>query len=142
MKVVIFIFMAKKSGFTLVECVIALGILLALTAAVLPVGNNYFSLGRNSAAKSGIANIAAAISQYHFEMGELPANLKDLTTAHEQYGPYLNEDGLKDPWDQNYNYATSDRTFAVWSNGPDKKNNSGGGVPISFQGDDVGVIGH
>lgn len=92
--------------------------------------------------KTGVATLATAISQYKFETGEYPLNLNSLTVSNEQYGPYISSAALRDPWNQNYNYSYNDNSFAVWSNGPDKKNNSGGGVPAAFQGDDIGVIGH
>lgn len=119
-----------------------MGIVLSMAVAILPVGNNYFALGRNSSSKTGVATLATAISQYKFEIGEYPLNLNSLTVSNEQYGPYISSAALKDPWNQNYNYSYNDNSFAVWSNGPDKKNNSGGGVPAAFQGDDIGVIGH
>lgn len=131
-----------KSGFTFVELMVTLGVVIALGVTVIPVGKNYFAMGRYSAAKSGAANVAAAISQYKFEMESIPTNLGDLLIDHGQYGPYLTESALKDPWGNYFNYTSDNNKFAVWSNGPDQKNNSGGGVPESFQGDDIGVIGH
>ena len=131
-----------KSGFTMVELLVSLGIILALSVSIIPVGKNYFDMGRYSAAKAGAANIATALSQYKFEMGTFPAKIEDLLIEDEQYGPYLTEDALKDPWNNDYNYYQDGNKFAVWSNGADKKNNSGGGVPTAFQGDDIGVLGH
>lgn len=136
--------MKKKvhAGFSIIEIMVALGIVLSMAVAILPVGNNYFALGSNSSSKTGVATLATAISQYKFETGEYPLNLNSLTVSNEQYGPYISSAALRDPWNQNYNYSYNDNSFAVWSNGPDKKNNSGGGVPAAFQGDDIGVIGH
>lgn len=134
--------MSKKSGFTIIEILVVLGVVIAMAIAVLPVGSNYFALGRNSSSKTGVATLATAISQYKFEIGEYPLNLNSLTVSNGQYGPYISSTALKDSWNQNYNYSYNDNSFAVWSNGPDKKNNSGGGVPTAFQGDDIGVIGH
>lgn len=134
--------MKKKvhAGFSIIEIMVALGIVLSMAVAILPVGNNYFALGRNSSSKTGVATLATAISQYKFEIGEYPLNLNSLTltVSNGQYGPYISSAALKDPC----NYSYNDNSFAVWSNGPDKKNNSGGGVPTAFQGDDIGVIGH
>lgn len=134
--------MSKKSGFTIIEILVVLGVVIAMAVAVLPVGSNYFALGRNSSSKTGVATLATAISQYKFEIEEYPLNLNSLTVSNGQYGPYISSAALKDSWNQNYNYSYNDNSFAVWSNGPDKKNNSGGGVPTAFQGDDIGVIGH
>mgnify|MGYP005903588437 CR=1 FL=1 len=115
--------MKKKvhAGFSIIEIMVALGIVLSMAVAILPVGNNYFALGRNSSSKTGVATLATAISQYKFETGEYPLNLNSLTVSNEQYGPYISSAALRDPWNQNYNYSYNDNSFAVWSNGPDKK---------------------
>ena len=61
--------MKKKvhAGFSIIEIMVALGIVLSMAVAILPVGNNYFALGRNSSSKTGVATLATAISQYKFE---------------------------------------------------------------------------
>ena len=73
--------MKKKvhAGFSIIEIMVALGIVLSMAVAILPVGNNYFALGRNSSSKTGVATLATAISQYKFETGEYPLNLNSLT---------------------------------------------------------------
>ena len=83
--------MKKKvhAGFSIIEIMVALGIVLSMAVAILPVGNNYFALGRNSSSKTGVATLATAISQYKFETGEYPLNLNSLTVSNEQYGPYI-----------------------------------------------------
>ena len=96
--------MKKKvhAGFSIIEIMVALGIVLSMAVAILPVGNNYFALGRNSSSKTGVATLATAISQYKFETGEYPLNLNSLTVSNEQYGPYISSAALRDPWNQNY----------------------------------------
>lgn len=66
-----------------------------------------------------------------------------LSKVNGQYGPWLSEASITDPWGNKYNYAyiTAQRKYAVWSNGPNGKNNSGN-APTTFAEDDIGIFGH
>lgn len=92
----------------------------------------------NDSAVAGASTIAAAICQYHYEIGEYPDSLADLVEKKGQYGPWLKEVPI-DPWSQgNYIYLHDDDGFAVYSVGPDRGSNS------SLQGigdGDLGCIG-
>lgn len=134
----------KKGGFTLVEAAIVLAVIMVIGAGAIPIARNFMAIGYNSRQKADLGTIATAISQYAFEMQALPANLTILTVKNGQYGPWLTEGALTDPWDQKYNYTfdAAERRYAVWSNGPNRVNNSGGGIPSAFKNDDIGIIGH
>lgn len=129
-------------GFTLIEVLIVLGCLIALSAALYPTADNFMSLSKVNAAKNGAAAIATAINQYNFEIAQYPDNLSDLTTAQGQYGPWTTAATLKDPWNKNYNYTfnEAERSFAVWSSGQNGRNESGANVSTGFSGDDIGII--
>ena len=133
----------KRPGFTFMELVFVLCAVVALSAGAFVTGNSILQNGRYNAARSDVAAISLAVSQYHFEMEAWPANLAALATAQGQYGPWLDTDGMTDPWGQGYNYALSadNRTFAIWSNGENRANNSGD-APTTFSSDDIGLIGH
>lgn len=105
-------------------------------------GGEVLSTGKYNAARSDISAISLAISQYKFEIGSYPNDLVVLTQANGQYGPWLSTSST-DPWGHNYNYAyiSSQRKFAVWSNGPNGINNSGN-TPTVFSKDDIGICGH
>ncbi len=134
----------KRKGFSLVEIMVGLGVIIALAAATFPTASAFLSLGRHSGVKTDVGALSAAVSQYVFEVGTYPPNLSALTQAVGQYGPWLSASSLKDQWGNDYNYSvdTANKKYAVWSNGPNKTNNSGGGVPASFSSDDVGFIGY
>lgn len=127
------------------ELVFVLCSVVALSSGAFVVGNSILQNGRHNAAKSDVAAISLAVSQYHFEMEAWPATLQALGTAQGQYGPWLATDGLTDPWGNGYNYALgANNTFAIWSNGSNRANDSsqGNAMPAAFLSDDIGFIGH
>lgn len=133
--------MARK-GFTFPELVISMVILLILGSAWVVNSGDLLDVGKNRTAGINAAAITMSISQYAVEVNEYPEKLSDLTKKNGQYGPWLDETRLKDPWDMDYIYAIDETNgrIAVWSCGNDMTNNSGSGVPTNFQGDDVGSI--
>lgn len=132
----------KNKGFTLVELLITLGCLIALSAAVYPTASHFMALSKSSAAKNGAAAIATAINQYKYELDQYPDSLTDLTTSYGQYGPWVSASTLKDPWNTDYYYVfdADAGTFAVWSGGQNGSNETGTNVPNDFRGDDIGII--
>lgn len=133
----------KRNGFTLISLLIALAAVIAIGTSVIFVGKNVLDNGRYNAAKANVASISMAVSQYKFDMETYPQSLQALTVQVEQYGPWLSNDDLTDPWGRNYQYTFNEatNTFAVWSYGPDGTNASGNN-PTEFSGDDIGVVGH
>lgn len=132
----------KLNGFSIVELAITLSVIILIGIWSYVKGGEVLNTGKYNAAKSDISAISLAVSQYKFEIGSWPATLAELTQANGQYGPWLSESST-DPWGNNYNYTyiSAQRKFAVWSNGPDGKNNSGDS-PTVFSGDDIGISGH
>jgi general secretion pathway protein G len=134
----------KNKGFTLVELMIAMGIIIALGTVVLVNISTYLRGGRIAQARTNIAVISSAIGRYRYVHGTMPENLRNLTAhnANGNNGQLLTDAELKDPWDNPYNYNLSEASekYAIWSNGPDRTNNSGSTMPSAFTGDDVGVI--
>lgn len=133
----------KKPGFTLVEILVACSIIVALAVGAMVVGGTILDNGRYNKAKTDVATISTAISQYKFEHEAFPAALANLTTKDGQYGPYLSNDILTDPWGNAYHYGvnTSTGRFAVWSNGHNKVNDTGT-FNNAISGDDIGIMGH
>lgn len=133
----------KRNGFTLISLLIALAAVIAIGTSVIFVGKNVLDNGRYNAARANVASISMAVSQYKFDMETYPQSLQALTVQVGQYGPWLSNDDLTDPWDRNYQYTFNEatNTFAVWSYGPDGTNASGNN-PTEFAGDDIGIVGH
>ncbi|MCQ2383106.1 MAG: type II secretion system protein GspG [Clostridia bacterium] len=132
--------MKKRKGFTLTEIIVALGVIIALASGATVATSHLLKLNRHSAAMSGAATIAVAVSQYMTEMEAYPENLTALTSKNGNRGPWLNSSALLDPWNVQYTYVKNETSgkFAVWSNGPDKKSNSTLNAN-KCAGDDIGV---
>lgn len=132
----------RKKGFTLIELVIVIGVLGVLASLIIPSTNESLRQGRRAATTAAVNSLVIGIGQYYFETGSMPASLDSLTQKQDQFGPWATTQALTDEWNSkfNYSYDDNDRIFAVWSSGPDRANNSGGGVPSKFTGDDIGTI--
>lgn len=132
----------KRKGFTFAEIIVSLAVIISFAYGTVVVAKNYFDAGRYNTAKTDVAAISMAVSQYKFEIGNYPASLNDLLVKVEQYGPWLSAD-IKDPWgnDYRYSYDNNTGTYAVWSCGSDGKDSSGS-KPTEFKEDDIGIIGH
>lgn len=133
----------RKRGFSLIEMVVVISIIVALASGAFIVGNSVLQNGKFNAAKSEVAALGLAVSQYHFELEAWPGTLEALTTAVGQYGPWLDAESLSDPWGHAFNYAinANGRQFAIWSNGANGTNDSGN-IPAQFNSDDIGIIGN
>lgn len=134
----------RRSGFTLLELLIVLGIILAIAAMVVPN-----LLGRQQEAnikqtRINIANLEAAAKQYAAaNNGAFPPSDQYtalLTQPQTRNGqlvqPYL-EVIPKDAWGQPLNYDFGNGKYpgdlkpAIWSNGPNQQNDDGGNDDIT-----------
>lgn len=89
----------RRSAFTLMELMLVLGIISLLIVAGLKIGPAVTKTGRNTAAKAGIGNISAFITNYSStHSGRLPKSLDDLKGI-------LEEDAMIDPWGNQYKYV-------------------------------------
>jgi general secretion pathway protein G len=124
----------RRSGFTLMEVLLVLAILVILGSFV-TVG--YVRLQQNAnrdAATSQIKLIESAVELYTLDVGAMPSATDGLQALRTQpsdlgnpakwRGPYLNQEIPKDPWGGDYQYEqTQDNDgnpiARIWSNGPD-----------------------
>lgn len=136
--------MIKRKGGLLGELMIYILVVMMIAAIGVMNPDIFRNDAENAAAQQTVASIAGAISQYKFEVGSYPNQLSDLTVKNSIYGPWMPASALPalDPWDNPYQYSYSSFGFAVWSLGKNKTNDSGGGVPSSFKGDDIGALGY
>lgn len=136
-------FARKEAGFTLIEILVACGIIISLAVGAILIGSTILDNGRYNKAKTDVATISTAVGQYKFEHDAYPSSLTVLTKKDGQYGPYLTSDTLEDPWGNKYHFSvnTNDNSFAVWSNGHNKANDTGTFIG-QISGDDIGIIGH
>src|SRR5262245_24365864 len=123
-----------RSGFTLLEILLVVGLLALLAAIAIP---NLIGQGEKAKVKMVLSvigpngNLRRALDQYKFDIGRYPEELKSLiekpsddAEAKKWTGPYLTDkSGLKDPWDNDYQYASpgqhNEGGIDIWSKGPD-----------------------
>ena len=130
----------RRSGFTLLEVLLVVGIIALLAAFVVP---SYLAIGKG--AEIDIARtmvddggtLATQLNLYHMAIGEFPEELKELVEkpddddiAAKWRGPYINDlKNLKDPWGNELEYArdgefNGEGKYDLWSTGPDGEDGS------------------
>jgi general secretion pathway protein G len=119
----------RTRGFTLMEILLVLAILVVLGAMV---GVGYSRVQVNamkSAARTQIGLLEDATKLYILDVGSPPSSLDSLITAPPDLanpakwqGPYLEKTTLPvDPWNNPYQYEVTDAAngkFRIWSAGP------------------------
>ena len=134
----------KKPGFTLIELMLVLSIIIILGAAVTVGIATYLRGGRMAQTRSSMAVITSAIGRYRYVHNAMPASLIALTEAQANgsNGQLLTTEDLQDAWGHTFYYGLNNEKtkYALWSTGPDGISNSGStGVPDKFSGDDIGL---
>lgn len=129
----------KHKGSMIAELAVVLVILGFIFTFISPNISEILNSGKHSTAQSQASSISLAIQQYAFELNSYPDTLDDLTEKNGQFGPWITEDDLLDPWGNEYHYAVDEANgmISVWSYGKNGSNNSGNGN--NFTGDDIGV---
>lgn len=124
----------RRRGFTLLEVLLVVGILVALAAIALPNLIGVQEGAMKDEAKIKVNSLENALNTYKIHTGSFPAGDQGMTAlesppnpAPENWrGPYLKGvNQLRDPWGAPYNYQyPGTRNSAgpdVWSNGPDRQ---------------------
>ncbi|HVX10482.1 MAG TPA: type II secretion system major pseudopilin GspG [Pirellulales bacterium] len=125
----------RRAGFTLIEVLLVLVILVILGSLVGIQIRGAQKKGLVNAAKSQVGMFDSPLKLYLLDVGQYPstsAGLEGLRTAPAEAqgqgamkwnGPYLEKAVPLDPWGRQYNYASPGRhnseTYDVWSLGPD-----------------------
>jgi general secretion pathway protein G len=121
-----------RSGFTLMEVLLVLAILVILGATAVGIFSGVQASANVKTAQFQVENIDQASERYNAVVGEYPMALTDLTqmpahlTQSKWGGPHL-EDLPADPWGNPYEYVYPGQQNAhlgkpdVWSWGPDRQ---------------------
>jgi general secretion pathway protein G len=120
----------RRGGFTLMEVLLVLAILVILGALVAMNFGNVLGKADSDAARSQIGLFEPAIKMYFLHVKQYPATLEALRTAPNDLpnptkwvGPYLEKNVPLDPWGRPYQYASPGRyyldSYDIWSLGPD-----------------------
>jgi len=126
----------QSSGFTLIEVLLVLVILVILGSIAVPMFSGVGARADKQAAQVQVDLLESAITMYHAGARQYPNSLEDLITqpsdpkmAAKWDGPYLPANkSLEDPWTNPYKYnakgTKSGAGFDVWSMGPDGQDGS------------------
>jgi general secretion pathway protein G len=104
--------MTNDAGFTLLELLVVLGIIVLLATLVAPQVLRYLGTARTDAAKAQIGSISTALELYALDVGGFPPQQAGLAALLQPpagqakwKGPYMKKaDGLIDPWGRAYQY--------------------------------------
>lgn len=130
---------AARAGFTLLELLLVVGILVMLAAIALPNLMGTQKQTQRDAATAQIGAFEDALRIYQAQNGDFPKTEQGLKALVEKpqeepipkkwAGPYLTETNVQDPWGHEYHYAfpgehNEKRKPDIWSAGPDGEENT------------------
>ena len=108
-------FMKEQSGWTFIETLIVISIILILTGTVGFMAVGYVEKARVVAAKSQIENLSMAMDSYFIDNMQYPSEEQGLEALWTKPvleplpknwdGPYVKKNILKDPWGNPYEYT-------------------------------------
>lgn len=117
-----------EDGFTLVELLVVLAIIVLIAGLVAPQVLRYLGTARSNAAVAQIDNLESALELFYVDNLRYPTSDEGLAALSEPppdlsarwNGPYLkNADDLVDPWGNPYIYQSDGAGFEIVSLGRD-----------------------
>jgi general secretion pathway protein G len=126
---------ACEAGFTLVELLVVLVILVLLASIIGPQVIGYLSSSRAKTAHIQVESLVTSLELFHIDVGRYPTSAEGLDALVKNTsgiagwsGPYINKDAIPlDPWGKPYKYESpaTNRPFIVYSLGRDGKEGGG-----------------
>lgn len=116
----------KRRGFTLIEILLVLGILVVLGSVVGVAVLQMQVTAYERAAKNQLNQLNAAITAYQLDVGRPPDTLEGLVNAPDDVaegkwkGPYVPKAIPVDPWDQAYQYEANGDNYSLYSGGKNR----------------------
>ncbi len=124
--------MKNDKGFTFIETLIVLAIMLILSASIGLSGSTYIERSRKMSAVNEIAMYSNALYTYYLDCGVFPTQEQGLNALWEKpyfypipqnwQGPYVQKKPKFDPWGREYVYKTTNEAglpFSLMSTGSD-----------------------
>lgn len=137
----------RRHGFTLMEVLLVMAILVMLGALVVSNFMGIFAKSKVDTAQTQMLLFKTPLDTYQLHMGSYPSTelglqaLREMPTdavAQAKYaGPYLKAAIPKDPWDGEYQYelgtdpASGQAGYKIWSNGPDQQSGNDDDVSVT-----------
>jgi general secretion pathway protein G len=104
----------NDDGWTFIETLIVMGIVLILTASVGFMSVRYIQKAKTVAARSQIETFVTALQAYYLDCGSFPTSAQGLQVLYTKpseepvssawRGPYISKPVPKDPWNNEYAY--------------------------------------
>jgi general secretion pathway protein G len=129
----------RDSGFTFIETIITITIILILSAVVGFSALRYVERARVAACRNQIETLRLSLQSYYLDCGMYPGDAQGLTALWEKpilmpvpamwNGPYLDRRVPKDPWGNEYHYKNpgdNNLPFTIFSYGADGREGGGG----------------
>jgi len=124
----------RNGGWSFIETLITIAIVLTLTAGVGFMVTGSLEKARYAGAQAQIDSFAAALEAYYIDCGTYPTSEQGLDALREKpttepvsggwSGPYLYKTKPKDPWGTEYEYrmpGSEGNPYSIRSYGADKK---------------------
>jgi len=106
---------ANDGGWTFIETLIVIGIILILTATVGFMGFRYLDKAKTVSARSQIETFSLALEAYYLDCASYPSQDQGLSALWQKpsaepvppgwRGPYIGKPVPKDPWGNDYEYT-------------------------------------
>lgn len=120
----------RARGFTLIEVMLVLAILVILGSLVVANFSNVLVSSKVKTAKAQISNFELPLEMYQQDIGSYPTSQQglealrappaDMVDPTKWHGPYLRKDIPLDPWDNAYIYELQGpAVYQIYSAGPD-----------------------
>ena len=93
-----------RGGFTLMELLVVVAILVVLAGAAVPIYTRYLENSRKDRAWQDTKTLANVADTYKMRHGSAPTSLQELTVPDDSGVPYLETQSLTDPWGREYLY--------------------------------------
>ena len=125
-------FLESEEGWTFIETLIVIGIIIILTGSVGFMGMRYVEQAKVASANNEIRAFSMAIESYYLDNFKYPTEEQGLGALWEKpvsepvpenwSGPYVNKNDFADPWGNDYVYqqpGEMDLPFSIVSYGAD-----------------------
>ena len=93
-----------RSGFTLMEMMAVVAIIVVMVGAAVPIYLNAVENSKRDRVKADIKTLEDAAARYYMRVGHAPESLQTLTQADDSGFAALPASSLKDPWGLDYVY--------------------------------------